>query len=238
MAAAEAHWQASMDAFAQADKAHHPAPDGVLFVGSSTIRFWSRMAQDFSQAPVVINRGYGGSTLEDTRYFARQLVVQYRPRQVLLYAGDNDLAEGRTPAQVLQSLKGFIAIVRVKLPHTRIDYISIKPSPRRIALLQRMRQTNAMIEAYLRTVPNAGFIDIFNPMLGANGQPRGELFGPDDLHMNDSGYALWKSVISSHVSAGVANTLPTPADAAAGRAASGTPAPSGGDPARVDLPQG
>ena len=228
-----------MDAFAQADKAHRPAPHGVLFVGSSTIRFWSRMAEDFSQEPVVINRGYGGSTLEDTRYFARRLVVQYQPRHVLLYAGDNDLAEGRTPSQVLQSLKGFITVVRRELPQTRIDYISIKPSPLRISLLPRMREANTMIEAYLRTVPNAGFIDVFNPMLGADGAPRADLFGPDRLHMNDAGYALWKSVIGAHVSPAVTDGLPTPADAAAARAASGSGAPGGSDPAMgLDWPRG
>jgi lysophospholipase L1-like esterase len=197
--AAQARWQSSMAAFAASDKEHQPATDGVLFVGSSTIRLWSSLAQDFRQLPVVINRGFGGSTMADCEYFSRQLVTRYRPKQVLVYAGDNDLAEGRTPQQVLDSFVHFVQSVRSELPTTRIAYISIKPSPSRVALMPRIRETNALISAYVRNLENAEYIDIFTPMLAADGSPRPELFRGDQLHMNDAGYALWQSVIASHL---------------------------------------
>lgn len=192
-------WQASMDAFAAADRLHLPQPDGLLFVGSSSIRFWARVAQDFESMPVVINRGFGGSTMADCQHFVRQLVVQYRPRQIMVYAGDNDLAEGRTPAQVLESFQGFVRAVRAELPQARIGYISIKPSPARAALLPQVHEANALLRAYVVTLPNADFIDVITPMLDAQGRPRAELYGPDRLHMNAAGYALWREVIGPYV---------------------------------------
>ena len=188
-------WQASIDAFAAADQARQPQPDGVLFVGSSSIRFWTQLQQDFRQAPVVINRGFGGSTMADCLFFVKKLVVQYRPRQVMVYAGDNDLAQGRTPEQVLESFQGFVRAVRAELPGTRIGYISIKPSPARAELLPLVRETNALLAAYVRTLPEADYIDVFGPMLEADGTPRAGLYGPDRLHMNEAGYALWRTVI-------------------------------------------
>ena len=192
-------WQTSMDAFSAADKLRQPQQDGVLFVGSSSIRFWAQLAQDFEPMPVVINRGFGGSTMDDCHHFVQQLVVQYRPRQVMVYAGDNDLAEGRTPAQVLESFQGFVRAVRAELPQARIGYISIKPSPARAGLLPQVRETNALLKAYVGTLPNVDYIDIYHPMLDAQEQPRTELYGPDRLHMNAAGYALWRGVIGPYV---------------------------------------
>jgi len=197
--AAHARWQRSLAAFDQADREKPPASNGVLFVGSSSIRLWTRLAEDFRDQPVLINRGFGGSTMADCNLLARQLVVRYRPRQVLVYAGDNDLAEGRTPLQVLQNFAQFANTVRAELPATRIGYITIKPSPSRAALLPRIRETNHIVEAYLRTQANTDYIDIHTPMLGADGRPRAELFRPDMLHMNEAGYRIWQSVIGPHL---------------------------------------
>jgi len=197
--AARARWQGELSAFAAADRDRLPEPGGVVFVGSSTIRMWSRLAQDFSQQPVVVNRGFGGSTMADCSLFAADLVVRYKPRLVLVYAGDNDLAEGRTPLQVLESFAQFANTVRAELPDTRIAYISVKPSPSREKLLPAIRETNNVIGAYLKRLPNSDYIDIFTPMLAADGRPRPELFRGDRLHLNDEGYRLWQSVIASHL---------------------------------------
>nr|WP_226986173.1 SGNH/GDSL hydrolase family protein [Ramlibacter tataouinensis] len=221
-AAARARWQSSLAAFEAADKLARPSDGGVLFVGSSTIRLWDRLSQDFSQLPVVINRGFGGSTMDDCGHFARQLVVAYRPRHVLVYAGDNDLAEGRSPAQVLESFQAFVRTVRAELPDTRIDYISIKPSPLRAALLPRAREANALLAGYVATLPNAGYIDVFTPMLDGAGAPRADLYGPDRLHMNAAGYALWRSVIAARVTTPPA-PLESPSPALATRAVSTSP---------------
>lgn len=220
---AYARWKSSLDAFALTDKQQRPASDGVLFVGSSTIRLWPDLSQDFRQAPVVLNRGFGGSTMRDCNALVRELVIQYKPRHVMVYAGDNDLAEGRTPDGVLRSFANFVRSVRAELPNTRISYISIKPSPLRLALLSKVRETNALLAGYVQTVPNARYIDIFNPMLTADGLPRPELFLADRLHLNEAGYRLWQSVIAADLSVAPAMTAaqtdphPQHASAALGR---------------------
>ena len=192
-------WQSTLDEFAAADKAKKPSGRGVLFVGSSTIRMWTTMVADFREVPVIINRGYGGSTLEDSSHMVRQLVTQYQPSQVLIYAGENDLHEGRSPEQVLSSMKRLVSAVRAELPVTRITFISIKPSPSRAAILPAIRASNALISDYLITQYNADYIDVFTPMLGPEGKSRPELFLPDMLHMNAAGYALWHTVIAPYV---------------------------------------
>ena len=207
-------WQSSFDAFAAADRERAPAHNGTLFVGSSTIRMWSSLQQDFRQLPVVINRGFGGSTMADCNHFARDLVIRYQPSQVLVYAGDNDLAEGRTPRQVLESFEHFVRTVRTELPQARIDYISIKPSPSRANLLPQIREANALIGAYVQSLSNAGYIDIHTPMLAADGQPRGELFLRDQLHLNESGYRLWQSIIAARLTGVPGSPAPAPSQVA------------------------
>lgn len=230
LSAAYARWQGPLTDFLKADKEHQPDNDGVLFVGSSTIRMWTNLAQDFRQVPVVINRGFGGSTLADCSLFARELVVRYKPKQVLVYAGDNDLAEGQSPLQVLESFIRFEKTVRAELPNARIDFISIKPSPSRENLLDKIRTTNRLIAGYVHTLHNSAYIDIYTPMLDEEGHPRIDLFRPDRLHLNDSGYRLWQSIIVSHLMVAAAPapaSVPAPAPVVAADAHAGGHQPSG-----------
>ncbi|MBU1361794.1 MAG: GDSL family lipase [Gammaproteobacteria bacterium] len=208
----EARWKSDLAAFAAADEAQIPGADGVLFVGSSSIRLWSSLAQDFRQLPLVINRGFGGSTMRDCSLLAQNLVVRYKPRQVFVYAGDNDLAQGRKPMQVLASFETFVDTVRAALPHVRIGYISIKPSPARELLMPQIRETNQLMAAYIKRLPNSDYIDIFTPMVDAAGRPRHELFRADNLHLNQDGYGLWRSIISSYL---MKSETPRPSDVAA-----------------------
>lgn len=201
LAAVDAKWASSFAAFDEADKLQAPAPGGVLFVGSSSIRMWDGLETQFEALPVVVKRGFGGSRMEDCKTYLSRLVVPYKPRMVLVYAGDNDLAEGRTPQQVLDSFKSFVKGVRQELPDTRIAYISIKPSPSRAALLPSIREANSLIKDYVDNTDNADYIDIFSPMLSTAGTPREELFREDALHLNATGYALWRTVISAHLPA-------------------------------------
>jgi lysophospholipase L1-like esterase len=212
-------WQASFDQFAAADRQQRPAAGGVLFVGSSSIRLWDGLEDDFSALPVVIKRGFGGSRLSDCAEHLAQLVLPYQPRQIVVYAGDNDLAEGATPAEVLASFERFVQGVQQALPETRIAFLSIKPSPLREALLERARQTNDLVRAFAATQANLQYIDIYSKMLGADGQPRAELFGPDRLHLNRAGYLLWRQEIARHLA------LPPAPDAAAPRLVAGHAAP-------------
>jgi lysophospholipase L1-like esterase len=188
-------WRDSLDAFAAADRAHAPQPGGVLFVGSSSIRLWADLEQQFQTQPVIVKRGFGGSRMADCTRYLERLVLPYQPRLVIVYAGDNDLAEGRSPQDVLASFTAFVEGVHEALPRTRIAYLSIKPSPLREALLPKIQEANGLIAQYVAAQPELAYIDIFSKMLDADGHPRKELFSADSLHMNESGYALWKAVI-------------------------------------------
>lgn len=199
----EERWRDSLDAFAAADKLQAPQPGGVLFVGSSSIRLWTGVETAFQSTP-VIKRGFGGSRMLDCARYVGQLVLPYAPRLVVVYAGDNDLAEGRSPQEVLQSYTDFVAQVREALPGTRIAYISIKPSPLRASLMAHAVETNRLVQAYSASAPNLDYIDIFSRMLDADGKPRADLFAADALHLNAAGYALWQSVISRHLAPSVA----------------------------------
>jgi lysophospholipase L1-like esterase len=195
----DAKWRESFDAFEAADQARPVQPGGVLFVGSSSIRLWDDLESQFQDQPVLVKRGFGGSQLSDCAAYLDRLVLAYQPRLVVLYAGDNDLHAGRTPQQVFDSYLEFVQGVRRALPDTRIAYLSIKPSPARAALLPQIRQTNALIRQYAQGRPGLDFIDVYAPMLGADGQPRAELFRADRLHLNAQGYALWHEVIATHL---------------------------------------
>lgn len=193
-AAAADRWEAALAAFAAADIKSAPEPGAVLFVGSSSIRLWDKLEEEFRDAR-VLKRGFGGSRLTDCVKHLDRLVIKYQPRLVMLYAGDNDLAEGGSPEEVLDRVKAFAEGVHGRLPDTRVMFISIKPSPARRALLQKARAANDLVRAYADRHPLVDYVDVFTPMLTADGSPRAELFRTDALHLNDQGYALWRRII-------------------------------------------
>ena len=196
--AVESRWRESLEGFAASDREHAPAPGGVVFVGSSSIRLWNGLENEFG-ATTVVKRGFGGSRLSDCARYVAQLVLPYRPRTVVVYAGDNDLAEGQTAQGVLASYTELVERIREALPETRIVYISIKPSPSRAALMPVAIQANELIEAYSKTRPGLVYVDVFTKMIDAGGRPRAELFQADALHLNAAGYALWKAAVAEHL---------------------------------------
>lgn len=192
-----AEWEQDMQRFAAADAVAPPPRHAVLFVGSSSIRFWDSLAADFPAVP-VINRGFGGSQIRDSTWYADRIIIPHAPRQVILYAGDNDLSSGRSPSQLRADFRAFVRHVRQALPGVRIAYLSTKPSPSRANLLQGQRKANALIRADAVRL-QVQFIDVFTPMLDARGQPREELFGEDRLHMNQAGYRLWQGIVAPYL---------------------------------------
>ena len=190
-------WEADMQRFEAADAQSPPPRGGVLFIGSSSIRFWDTLAQDFPGVP-VINRGFGGSELRDSTWYADRIIVPYAPRQILIYAGDNDLNAGRTPQQLRADFIAFVERVRRDLPKAKIAYISNKPSPSRAQLLPVQRAANTLIAAEAKRL-GVDYIDIFTPMLDASGQPDESLFVEDRLHMNRAGYVIWQRAIAPYL---------------------------------------
>ncbi|MFL5403658.1 MAG: SGNH/GDSL hydrolase family protein [Gemmatimonadales bacterium] len=188
-------FEAEIRAFEAGDRASPPPRNAILFVGSSSIKNWTDVAADFPGLP-VLNRGFGGSTLADVVYYADRIVLPYHPRLVVLYAGDNDLVVGRTPARVLADYREFVARLRAAEPRARLVFVSIKPSPSRRAYLDRARDTNRRIQAEIAHDSLQTYIDVFTPMLGPTGQPRPELFRGDSLHLTRAGYVLWRRLIA------------------------------------------
>ncbi len=181
-------------AFEAADATNPPAPGAVLFIGSSSIRLWKTLADDFPRHR-VINRGFGGSQIIDSLRYAKRIVIPYQPRLIVLYAGGNDINAGKTSEQVFTDYRRFVTRVHAELPETPIAYISIAPSPARWEQVDRVRAANALIEAHTRTDTRLAFIDVFPKMLGANGEPRPEIYLADRLHPNAKGYELWRGSV-------------------------------------------
>lgn len=195
---AETRWEPAIRAFEEADRVSPPPKDAVLFIGSSSMRRWQDIATDLPQAP-VINRGFGGSCIPDCTRYIDRIVAPYRPRMVVLQAGDNDIAVGHTAQQVFEDYLEFVRQVRRRLPDVKIAYMSIKPSPKRFANIAIVRETNAKIKKYAAEHDGLVYIDVFTPMMGPDGKPRPELFGPDRLHMTREGYEVWKAVVGPYV---------------------------------------
>jgi lysophospholipase L1-like esterase len=198
--ASDGPYESEIRAFEDADRLDPPKPGGVVFVGSSSIRLWPDLQADFPGVN-VIQRGFGGAQINQVVSYTPRIVLPYRPSLIVLYAGDNDLNAGRTPDQVFDDYKAFVTMVRKSLPNAKIAYISIKPSGDRWALADKMRATNSMIQKYAARELRLIFVDVFTPMLGANGKPREELFTADRLHMNYDGYAIWRDLLTPIVTA-------------------------------------
>jgi lysophospholipase L1-like esterase len=190
----EARWEKDIRAFEAADKTNPPPQGAVLFIGSSSIRLWANLEQAFP-GHKVLNRGFGGSELSDSVAFVDRIVTPYKPRLVVLYAGDNDLASGKSPERIVGDFKAFAEKIRAALPDTHIAYIAIKPCPAREKNLDRVKATNRLIQEYAASDNRLLFIDVFTPMLTPEGRPRADLCLKDGLHPNAQCYELWASIL-------------------------------------------
>jgi len=188
-------FRGAIDAFLAADAQTPPPKGAIIATGSSSMRGWhGRIAEDL--APLtVIPRGFGGSNMNDVRHFLDELVLRHAPRGVLLYEGDNDTAAGATPAEILAHFDAITEGIHEVLPETRIYILAVKPSISRWHLWESMSATNAMLADRADADARLVFIDIATPMLGADGEPRPELFVADNLHMNGAGYDIWRGAV-------------------------------------------
>ncbi|MEI8341486.1 MAG: GDSL-type esterase/lipase family protein [Verrucomicrobiota bacterium] len=182
-------WEKAIAAFEKADVSNPPPKGGIEFIGSSTITKWTTLAQDFPGLP-VFNRGFGGSQIKDTTFFASRIIIPYAPRIIVFHAGDNDLAAGATPEQVIADLKELIELVHAKLPETEFCYLSLKPSEKRKQLRLEEQQVNQGVIEFFKNTPRVHYIDQYNMVTDAQGNPRPELFSEDKMHFNEAGYKL------------------------------------------------
>ena len=186
--AAAARFEAELEAFARADAKSASPAGALLFVGSSTIRLWPSLARRFAPMP-VIQRGFGGATLADVRRHHERLFLPHRPAGVILYAGENDIAEGAAAAEVVARWRRLrAALIGSAAGRAPLVFVDLKPSPARAALWPRMREVNGRMRELDEDAP-AAFVATAGFVLDADGRPRPELFRDDGLHFNDRGYA-------------------------------------------------
>jgi lysophospholipase L1-like esterase len=167
-----------------------------VFYGSSSFRMWDTLAEDFD--PRVLNLGFGGSTLAACDYYFARLVPPVHPRSLLLYAGDNDLGDGRSVEEVLRSFRSLADKVAASLGAIPFGFVSVKPSPARFAIIDRMCRLNDRVRREIESRPSGYYVDVFPSMLDKSGQPRAELFLEDGLHLSREGYRLWGSLLEPH----------------------------------------
>jgi lysophospholipase L1-like esterase len=188
-------WESAIETFEDHDKVGPPPQHAIVFVGASSIVRWN-LARSFPElGPKAINRGFGGSLLPDSTRQADRIVMPYHPQIVVLYAGDNDIEAHHTPEQIAADFERFDQKVHGSLPQTHIIFISIKPSIRRWAFMAQIRAANALLNAYCATHPKLTYLDIVQPMLGADGMPRKDLLAEDGLHMTSAGYTIWSAAL-------------------------------------------
>ena len=202
-----AAFESEIAAFEEQDAKDPPAPGQILFIGSSSIRFWESLERDM-QPRAVINRGFGGSMLHHSTHFAERIIFPYEPSAIVLYAGDNDmgsLTSPRSADQVAKDFDAFVAKVRSGLGPVPIFYIAIKPSTLREEQWPEMQKFNGMIADRTEQDPSLHFIDIATPMLNSEGTPKEEYLAWDGLHLNEKGYALWTKIVREALDEGLGN---------------------------------
>ena len=186
--------------FKKKDAASFPPANAILFVGSSSFRKWVDIATYFPNY-TIINRGFGGSALPDVIRYEQDIIFPYHPKQIVIYCGENDVASSDTiSAQIVfDRFKKLYTDIRVVMPHVPVLFLSLKPSPSRWQMRDRMIDANKLIEKYLKKKGNAAFVSVWNDMLDVDGKPIPNIFEADNLHMNAKGYAIWQKLIEPYL---------------------------------------
>jgi len=186
-------FEKEIQAFEKADRENPPKEGGIVFVGSSSIRLWK--TQDAFPDLPTINRGFGGSQMADSVYYAPRIVLPYKPRRVVVFAGGNDIHSGKTPEQVAEDFRALVGKIHEALPKTRIYFISLFPNVARAAEDEKCKAVNGLIRAITERDPRLGYIDARAKMESPEGKARPELLRPDGLHLSDPGYRIWNEAV-------------------------------------------
>jgi len=189
-----------IQAFKKQDSISPPPKNAILFVGSSSFTNWKDV-QDYFPGHTIINRGFGGSSMPDVIRYADDIIFLYKPKQVVIYCGENDLAVSDTVTGelVYKRFMTLFEMIRKNLPNVPVVFVSLKPSPSRWHLRQKMMTANELIKDFLKKRSGTAFVDVYNKMLNAERTPIKEIFLKDSLHMNAKGYVIWQKSIKSYL---------------------------------------
>ncbi|HVV54474.1 MAG TPA: GDSL-type esterase/lipase family protein [Mucilaginibacter sp.] len=186
--------------FKHEDSLHFPKPNGILFIGSSSIRLWGDLEQRFPNEP-IIKRGVGGCELSNVlNYYTPYILFPYHPRKIFIYAGENDIAYGHSADSVLVNFKALYRMIRKKLPKAKIYFLSIKPSPSRMKFLAADIHANQIVKDYIKGKPNCMYLDMDDVLYKpGTEQPDSSLYRQDYLHLNSKGYDRWQKILEPYV---------------------------------------
>ena len=180
-------FQSAIDQFLKADSVHAPSKGGILFVGSSIFRRWTKVEQQMSPLP-VFNRAFGGSRTSEILYYMDRIVLPYEPRVIVYYCGSNDINAGDRPDSIADRFRQFCQRVHAKLPDTRILFVSIQCAPQKQDRWNVVDSSNSLIDQYCAGTRNVEFVDVNHILFDSGGDIRPELFLPDMLHLTDQAY--------------------------------------------------
>lgn len=183
-------WREQLEAYYEEDQRNFPEPGSILFVGSSSIRMWQDLGSYFPEHR-ILPRGFGGAWISDVLYHMQRLVIAYDPAQIVLYAGENDLANGVAPEAVVEDVRCFVRLAEIFLPGVPIVVLSVKPSPFSRRILDRQLNTNRMLEELCRSRKNLTYVDVASLMFDAQGRFQTGLYRADGLHVTPEAYRLW-----------------------------------------------
>jgi lysophospholipase L1-like esterase len=184
--------------FKKQDSIKFPPKKAVLLIGSSTFTNWKDV-QTYFPNHVIINRGFGGSSLPNVINYVGDVVYPYRPKQVVIYCGENDFTGNATPQIVVDRVKKLIDTIRFKYPKVPIAFISIKPSPSREKYIPQMKEANQMIANMIKGIKRTVYINTADAMYTADGKIMTDIFLKDNLHMNAKGYAIWQKIMEPYL---------------------------------------
>jgi len=196
-------WESAIEAFEREDRERPPPEAPVLFVGSSSIRFWDSLAEDM--APLVtLRRGFGGSKVADVAHYADRIITVYQPRAVVIFVGSNDLGAAvgnvsKTPEQVLELTRGLVAKIRAGQSEVPIYWLAVKPTTTDPTRWERGKVLNRLVAAWAVQEPGVHFVDANEELLKADGSANGDTLTLDGIHLNDAGYAAWSRPIRARL---------------------------------------
>jgi hypothetical protein len=194
-----ARFEKDIAAFEAEDRASPPPPGSTLFVGSSSVRYWD-VAKAFPDMK-TIRRGFGGSHVSDNVYYADRIIFPYKPKLIVFYAGDADVAANKTADQIFADYRTLIAMVHARLPQTPMVIIGTKPSLAHWKQVETIRRANTLVKELAAADPLIRYTDAERPLLGPDGRPRPELFAENGLNLNEVGYQVWTAALKPAIEA-------------------------------------
>lgn len=169
----------------------------VVFTGSSSVRKWNNLQEVFPEYQIV-NSGFGGSQASDLLAYVDQLVLQYQPKKVFIYEGDNDLAFSKKPERIIEDTKKILQKIKDNNPNTQIVLIAAKPSLKRWNLKRNYRKLNRKFKRLSKRDDAIEYANVWDIMLKGK-KVREDIFIADGLHMNALGYELWYHIIKEYI---------------------------------------